>query len=212
MKAVIFDMDGVIVDSEPLWKRAEKEIFSSLGVMLDEDSCHITKHMTTTEVTKFWYDRNPWKNKSLSEVELLVIDRVIALIERNECIIPDVAKVAKSLKRAGFKLGLATNSPFKIIPKVLEQANLLNTFDAISSSEFEKHGKPQPDVYLSTMKKLDIKASNCIAIEDSNSGIIAAKKAGIKVMAFRDNHKNKLKETVFAEIQAFKAIDFSIFK
>jgi beta-phosphoglucomutase-like phosphatase (HAD superfamily) len=80
-KAVIFDMDGVIVDSENIWKKAEKEVFTSLGVDVTDAHSELTQSMTTLEVTKFWFGKFPWQNKSLDLVEQMVISRVIELIE-----------------------------------------------------------------------------------------------------------------------------------
>ncbi len=211
MKAVIFDMDGVIVDSEPLWQKAEREVFSSLGVEVSDELCQITKSMTTSEVAKFWFSRFPWKGVTLTGAEEMVVDRVITLITTHQCIIPGIQDLVENLKLAGFKLGLATNSPYKIIPEVLKKANLSTTFDVISSAEFEQQGKPAPDVYLSTLKKLNIKAANSIAIEDSNSGIIAAKKAGMKVFAFTNRHQNQILEQVDFAIPTFDKIDLKIF-
>jgi sugar-phosphatase len=81
MKAVIFDLDGVIIDSCNLWKQAEYEVFSSVGVKLSDELCKITENMTTIEVTRFWFDRNPWQGKSLAEIEKAVIKRVARLVE-----------------------------------------------------------------------------------------------------------------------------------
>ena len=82
IKAIIFDMDGVIIDSEGIWKRAEKEVFSAVGVKLSDDLCKITETMTTAEVTKFWFNKQPWENKSLSEIENGVIERVATFNKR----------------------------------------------------------------------------------------------------------------------------------
>lgn len=212
MNAVIFDMDGVIVDSESFWQKAEKEVFTSLGVKMTDELCSITHKMTTNEVTKFWHARNPWKNKSFEEVEKLVIERVIELIESENCAVPGVVETIKKLKLRGIKLGLATNSPYKIIPRVLSKLNLTNEIIVISSSEFEKYGKPEPDVYLSTLYKLNEKAEDCIAIEDSNSGVIATKKAKIRVMAYTNKNKNLITENVDFKIDSFQEINYSIFE
>ncbi|MDH6252438.1 beta-phosphoglucomutase-like phosphatase (HAD superfamily) [Chryseobacterium sp. H1D6B] len=79
MKAVIFDMDGVLIDSEDLWKQAEFEVFSSLGVNVSDEECILTASMTTSEVTNFWFDKFSWSTKSLVEVEEMVIDRSLNL-------------------------------------------------------------------------------------------------------------------------------------
>lgn len=190
MKAVIFDMDGVIIDSEPFWQRAEFEIFSSLGVALEEEFTNLTKTMTTVEVTKFWYEKFPWQNKTLEEVEEMVITRVMELIEQVGGEIKGIESFIKKLKSNGFKIGLATNSPYKIIPVVLKKAGIAQYFDIIFSAEFVELGKPDPAIYLMTSKKLGINPENCIVIEDSYSGMLAAKKAGMKVVAFTNGNQN----------------------
>ncbi len=187
-KAVIFDMDGVIIDSERLWKQAEKEVFSSLGVNVTDESSEITKSMTTSDVTKFWFGKFPWQNKSLDVVEQRVISRVIQLIDTEDCLINGVKEFVERLKTKNYKIGLATNSPNSIIPVVLQKLDALHLFDIISSAEFEVNGKPDPAIYLTTAAKLNVDVSNCMAIEDSYSGMLAAKKAGMKVIAFTNGN------------------------
>ena len=180
---VIFDMDGVIIDSEGIWKRAEKEVFSSVGVQLSAELCKITATMTTKEVTKFWFDKYPWKNASLKEIEKGVIERVAHLIKEEGKAISGIEVFIKNLKSKGFKIGLATNSPSILIPTVLKKLKLRKYFDATSSAENEVEGKPDPSVYLTVANKLNSKPEHCIAIEDSLSGLLAAKKAGMKTIA-----------------------------
>ncbi|UBM60306.1 HAD-IA family hydrolase [Marinilongibacter aquaticus] len=189
-EAVIFDMDGVLVDSEPFWQKAENEVFSRLGVQLEDSLCAQTKYMTTREVTAFWFERNPWKSKSFSEVEKAVIDTVIQLIRKEDCEISGVVHFIRKLKSSGFKLALATNSPFIIIPEVLKKLNLEGIFDAVSSAEFEEQGKPHPAIYSNTAKKLAIRPDRCLVIEDSNSGIRAAQSAGMPVAGFMHSGLN----------------------
>ena len=183
-KAIIFDMDGVVVNSEHLWAQAEYEVFTALGVEVTHELAVITKSMTTIAVASFWYERFPWENTTLQEVEELVISRVIALIEAEHCEIAGIKLFLMQLKAKGYKIGLATNSPYRIIPAVLEKAGIADYFDTIASAEFEPHGKPHPGIYLSASKKLNIDPQYCIAIEDSYSGMLAAKTAGMKVVAF----------------------------
>lgn len=210
MKAVIFDMDGVIVDSEKFWVQAEKEVFCSLGVQVTSDLSVLTQSMTTTEVTKFWYERFPWQKKSIEAVEQMVISRVIDLIEKEDCVIPDIKTTMEKLTNEGLKIGIATNSPYRVIPTVLKKANILNLVNVISSSEEEENGKPLPDVYIKALNKLELNANQCVAIEDSNAGIRAAKEAGLKVIAFNKNNI-PMQEKADLEVQSFKEIDFNLF-
>lgn len=210
-KAVIFDMDGVIVDSENLWKQAEKEIFSSFGAIVTEEYSAITESMTTAEVTRFWFDKFPWEGEKLETVEQMVVSRVIELIETKDCEIDGVKAFIEKLKYHNFKIGLATNSPNRIIRSVLKKVDILNLFDTITSAEFECKGKPDPSIYITTAAKLNVTAHNCTVIEDSYSGIFAAKNAGMKVIAFTNGFQNRNIELTDYTIESFKNIDMDLF-
>lgn len=180
--AVIFDMDGVIIDTGYIWKKAEHEVFSSVGVTLSDELCDVTERMTTEAVTSFWYSRQPWEGKSLKEVEACVIERVAFFIEKEGTAVPGIENFIERLSIKGYKVGLATNSPYKLIPVVLDKLGFNNYFDAVSSAENEIAGKPDPSVYLSVAGKLNVDPASCLAIDDSTSGIVAAKKAGMKAI------------------------------
>lgn len=184
MQAIIFDMDGVIIDSERFWQQAEQEVFSSLGVEVTEDLSEQTRTMTTAEVALFWYEKYPWQSKELQQVEHRVVSRVVELIEKEDCAIEGVKDFIERHREKGFKIGLATNSPQRIIPVVLNKLGIAHLFDAVSSAEFEEKGKPDPAVYTTTAEKLNVKPAHCFAIEDSHTGMLAAKNAGMTVLAF----------------------------
>nr|WP_321356416.1 hexitol phosphatase HxpB [uncultured Draconibacterium sp.] len=210
IEAVIFDMDGVIIDSEEIWKRAENEIFSSVGVKLTDELCKMTETMTTREVTNFWFGKYPWKNKSLEEIENGVIERVAHLIKDAGKGIDGIEEFLRKMKDKGYKIGLATNSPSCLISVVLEKLAIDQYFDATSSAEHELEGKPSPYVYLSTAEKLNIEPENCIAIEDSYSGILAAKKAGMKtVIIDRNKQNNKKVEIADFTVNDYNTLNFS---
>lgn len=207
MQAVIFDMDGVIVDSENLWKQAEYEVFTSLGVIVTEEHSQVTKSMTTSEVTKFWYDKYPWKDKDLDTVEQSVVSRVIELIETEECQISGVKSFIEKLRAEKYKIGLATNSPSRVIPSVLRKLDIIHLFDTISSAEFELKGKPDPAIYYETAKRLKTNPEDCIVIEDSYTGMLAAKNAGMIVIAFTNGDAEIDFEIADSKIDSFEDID-----
>lgn len=183
INTVIFDMDGVIIDSEPLWQKAEKVVFSSLGVPVSEELSQLTATMTTKEVTKFWYALHPWSDKSLDEAENEVVNLVERLIVSEGQPIKGIKDLLSFFKEKEYKIGLATNSPFRLIAGILDKADVTNYFDAISSAEDELHGKPNPAVYLSTAQKLNASPHSCLVFEDSVSGIKAAKAAEMTAVA-----------------------------
>ncbi len=120
----------------------------------------------------------------------MFVSRVIELIRIEDCGIDGIKKTVQKLKSLGFKIGLATNAPFRVVPKVLAKLELTHLFDNTTSAEFEEQGKPSPDVYLTASKKLRELGQNCIAMEDSSSGIKAAKREGMTVIGFTNNGTN----------------------
>lgn len=202
-KAVIFDMDGVLVDTEKIWQEAEYAIFSEIGVQISDEYSAFTKSMTTKEVTQFWYQKFPWKDRSLIDVEKDVIDKVLQLIHTTDCCIPGVKPFIKNLRRRKIKIGLATNSPAVIIPAVLKKTDTVMLFDAISSADLEIEGKPNPAIYLTTAHKLNVPPNECIVVEDSVSGAMAAKRAGMMVAGFVMHDNTTLSEIADFVITGF---------
>ena len=193
MQAAIFDMDGTLIDSEPMWKKAEWEVFSSLGVKVSDELSSQTAAMTTLEVTEFWYHHYPWSGKCLSEVENEVVERVAELIVNTGVALEGVHEVLSFFQKRNIKIGLSTNAPSKLIPIVLNKLDISHYFQATSSSEHELNGKPDPAVYFSTAKKLNVEPSKCIAFEDSMSGVRAAYNANMKtvVVPLASDFENK---------------------
>jgi HAD superfamily hydrolase (TIGR01509 family) len=204
LKAVIFDMDGVLIDSEKFWTQAELDVFSSYGVQVTEDLAAQTKYMTTQEVTEFWYERFPWDNLDVSDLENKVVTRVIEMIQTQDCIISGVEEFIRHLKTKDYKIGLATNAPLRVAHVVLEKLQVRDLFDTIHSSEFEIQGKPHPAVYLTSAKNLGISPEHCIAIEDSHSGLKAAKGAGMQTIIFTNNDEN-----IDSDLADFKILNFN---
>lgn len=181
-------MDGVVIDSEGCWAVAEREVFTSLGVVMTEAHCQLTRMMTVAEASQFWFSQSPWANVTTQEAEQMVVDRVIELIRTQNCEIAHVREFIEYLKGTGYKIGLATNSPEFFIPVCLERAGIADLFDVVSSAEHEANGKPFPDVYLTTARKLDVRPEDCVVIEDSYHGLQAGKSAGMTVVGFTNGN------------------------
>ena len=209
MQAVIFDMDGTLIDSEPLWKEAEKQVFSSVGVEVSENLSAYTATMTTREVTEFWFKRFPWSGKSLHQVENEVIDRVATLITEKGKSMDGVEEILHFFQKRNFKIGLSTNAPTRLIPVVLEKLNISKYFLGASSSENEIQGKPHPAVYLSTIRKLNVDPRKCIAFEDSLSGVISADKAKLKTVIVHPKTDFDDKKYEIAQIKLRRLSDFT---
>lgn len=208
MEAVIFDMDGPLIDSEPMWKEAEKLVFSSVGVQVSDSLSTYTASMTTREVTEFWFNHFPWSDKSLLEVENEVIDCVATLIADKGEPMKGVEEILHFFHKRNFKIGLATNAPSRLIPVVLNKLNISKYFLSSSSSENEIQGKPHPAVYLSTATKLSVAPSKCIAIEDSFSGLTAARKAKMKTIVVPSSNEFEDKKFDVSHLKLRRLSDF----
>jgi beta-phosphoglucomutase-like phosphatase (HAD superfamily) len=187
IKAVIFDMDGVLIDSEPLWREAEMAVFRQVGLRLTESMCLETMGLRVDELVDYWYQRHPWKNFAASALEENIINAVIERIflkgEPKEGIDAAIAY----FKNKKLKIALASSSPYRIIHAVIERLKISEKFDYIYSAEEEEYGKPHPGVYLTTARKLGMISTECLAIEDSFNGVLAAKAARMKCIAIPED-------------------------
>ncbi len=181
--AVIFDMDGVLIDSEPLWKIAEIEGFAKVGLNLTKKDCEATVGVRIDEVVRIWYDKVGWTGPGIREVSEDIVDILIREIKRQGIALPGVNESLEMLKNENLAVGLATSSSSRIINVVLDRFHLRHYFTATHSAENETLGKPHPAVYLNCAAKLGVIPKNCLAIEDSFNGVLSAKAAGMKVIA-----------------------------
>ncbi len=186
IRAAIFDMDGLLVDSEPLWQQAELEIFRQVGVPLDRERCLQTRGKRIEEVVEYWYALHPWASPSRPELQRRILRRVIELVREAGTAKAGVHHVLGFARERGLALGLASSSYYAVIEAVLERLDLRGAFHAVHSAEEERRGKPHPDVYLRAARKLDVPAAHCLAFEDSPAGVEAAKAAGMKCVAVPD--------------------------
>jgi mannitol-1-/sugar-/sorbitol-6-/2-deoxyglucose-6-phosphatase len=181
-EAVIFDMDGVLIDSEPLWKIAMEEVFMEVGCPLTKKDFQKTVGLRIDEVINFWFNHIGWEGLSEKEVEEKIIQKMITLIEKNGNPLTGVLETLQFLKAKQLKIGLATSSYTILIDTVLKTLNIQHYFDFTHSAEYEDFGKPHPAVYLSVAKKLGVSPFKCLVIEDSLNGIISGKAARMKVV------------------------------
>lgn len=186
IKAVIFDMDGLIIDSEPLWRKAEISVFSKVGIKLTEDDCRETMGYRLNEVVDLWYSRHPWDGPSKRDVESQIIDKVSNLILESGNILPGVNSIMKECKLLGLKMAIASSSPMILINTVVRLLKMEDDFDTLHSAEFESYGKPHPSVFISTALTLGVESENCVVFEDSFHGVIAGLAAKMKVVAVPD--------------------------
>ena len=186
LAAVIFDMDGVLVDTEPLWRICMIKGFTAAGIEFTDEDCKSTTGMRFDEVVKHWHKKKSFNKKTPQELHDNVIDDLCAMILAEEVEMQGVEIAIEVCKAHNLKLGLATSSNNKIIETVIKKINGHHFFDAIESAEGLDYGKPHPLVFLNCANKLNVIAQHCLVIEDSINGVIAGKAAGMNVIAVPD--------------------------
>ncbi len=198
-KAIIFDMDGLLIDSEPLWRQAEVEAFNQVGVPLTERMCFETMGLRPDEVTAYWYERYPWHKISQPKVTETIVQQVLELIKTRGEALPGATHAINVARSLGCKVAIASTSSMAIINTVLKRIDI-GSLDGCYSAEFEPHGKPHPGVYLAAAKGLGVDPTQCLAFEDSINGLIAAKAARMKCIAVPDALVRNRKELCVADM------------
>jgi sugar-phosphatase len=187
-RAAIFDLDGLLIDSEPLWQQAEIECFAEVGVRLTREQAQETLGLRSDEVVCLRFDEYGWDEKAhpLEEVEERIIDRVVELIASDGQPMDGVYQALDHVEAKEMRLAVASSSRKRVIKAALESLGIRERFELTHSAEMELLGKPHPGVYLSTARKLDLPPAECVAFEDSLAGLEAAKKAGMACVAVPD--------------------------
>jgi HAD superfamily hydrolase (TIGR01509 family) len=179
--AVIFDLDGLLVDSERAWDRVRRAYVEERGGRWRDSATRDMMGMSSVEWSRYVHealgvDLPP---ERISEE---VADRVAELYERELPLLPGAVEAVERIAER-WPLGLASSSNRELIDRVLELAGIASRFQATVSSEEVVRGKPAPDVYLEAARRLEAPPGECAAIEDSHNGILSAADAGLRVIA-----------------------------
>ncbi len=186
IQAVIFDMDGVLIDSEPFWQQAQVALMAELGVTITAEDCLQTMGLRIDQLVGYWARHHPWQGPSEPEVVARLIDRVIAQIRARGEAKPGVHATLAQIRAQGLPIGLATSSPARLMEAVLERLAVGHYFQVRHSADEEPYGKPHPGVYLSAAQQLGVAPVDCLAIEDSFNGLLAAKAACMQTILIPD--------------------------
>jgi mannitol-1-/sugar-/sorbitol-6-/2-deoxyglucose-6-phosphatase len=208
-QAFVFDMDGVIIDSEPLWRRAMVKVFNSDGLPVSEIDCAQTTGMRIDEVIKIWNKKHPFTNDEL-KVEKNIEEELCILIRNEGRPMPGFLAMIELLRGNGKKIGLATSSSRKLIGCVLDTLQVRAYFHHTQSAEGLLYGKPHPEVFLRSASALGVPPRSCVVIEDSVNGIISAKAAGMKVIGVPEAHNRSNPRFSIADLVLTSLEEFSL--
>lgn len=183
LRAALFDMDGLLIDSEPYWREAEIIAFGRVGLTLTDALCRTTMGLRVDDVVEHWYRISPWPDVSKAEVERRIIEECTRIIgERGEPM-RGVPSAIDLVAGRGLRMAVVSSSPTTLIAAVLDRLGISGAFELLQSAEDEPYGKPHPGVYLSAARTLGVAPTSCLAIEDSVTGVIAAKAGRMRCIA-----------------------------
>jgi sugar-phosphatase len=181
--AAIFDMDGLLVDSEPIWHEVEIDVFGRHGVPLTVERCLETKGMFLGDAVEHWYARYPWTGASRQAVAAAIVEAMAKRLDGAVELKPGASHALDFCARRGARLAVASSSPRRLIDAVVRRFGLAERFAVVHSGEDEVMGKPDPAIFLTTSRLLDVAPDACVVFEDSAAGVLAAKGAGMACVA-----------------------------
>ena len=179
--AVVFDLDGVLIESEQVWDAAREQLVRERGGTWHDRATKDMMGMSSKEWSRYMHDRLGVPMDP-DEINDEVVRRVASAYQHDLPLLPHAVKTVSELARR-WPLGVASSSNRPIIDLVLDRSGLAECFAAIVSSEAVERGKPAPDVYLAAAQRLGVAHVDCVAVEDSTNGIKAAVAAGMRTIA-----------------------------
>jgi len=181
IRAVIFDMDGVLIDSEPVWNRVRVKLAAEHGREWDEESQRACMGRATVDWAKVMLDRLPL-NMTIPEVIDLVVNRMVEEYSRHLPLFPGALEAVRGMA-TNFAVALASGSMTTLINHVLKASGLEQVIPVVVLGDTIPRGKPAPDIYLEAARRLGVSPRDCVGVEDSASGLRALRAAGMKAIA-----------------------------
>jgi mannitol-1-/sugar-/sorbitol-6-/2-deoxyglucose-6-phosphatase len=210
IQAVIFDLDGTIIDSEPLWQEAEISLFAEEGLFMTNQDCTKTMGLQTYQAVKYWHNKIPVKKRSVEELTVALNRRMMQLIRQKGEIKAGIKEILELISDKKIPMAIASSSTISLIEAVVDKLEIRKYFKSISSGDFVKYGKPHPEIFLLAASELKVDPVYCVAIEDSFNGMISAKAARMKLIAYLDDGRINDTKYDFADLKLESFHNFSI--
>jgi len=190
IKAVIFDMDGVMIDSEPLWEKTERILLARRSIDYSPEYRDLIVGLNQKDSGRLLRETFSLR-ETVDEIISERVDILTAIYEEELEVVPSLTPLLNELRLSEYLLAVASSSPLGVINFVLDMFSLHQYFDAVVSGECTENGKPHPDIYLHTAERLGVKPSECAAIEDSINGVKSARSAGMYCIAIPDKRLSR---------------------
>jgi len=202
-------MDGLLIDSEPLWKEAANETLQSYQQHVTNELYATTTGLRTREFVNYWfrYFQIPLEECSIAEKK--IISLVTEKIKRRPSIMPSVPYIIHFFRERNFKIGIASSSPASLIELVMQICQITEFVHAYVSAEELQYGKPHPQVYLECASQLGVSPSDCICFEDSFNGMIAVKAARMKCVLVPSTSESRDPRWAAADLKIASLQNFS---
>ena len=201
LNTVIFDMDGLLVDSEPLWQEAADEVFALYNFKITPLQYETSTGLRTKEFVEHWFRTYRKDMRDCQKAEDQIIEVVTNKIAKKGRILPGVQYIFQFFHNHNFKIGIASSSPKPLIDLVIQMTGIEQYVQAVASAQDIPYGKPHPQVYLDCAKMLNSMPEECLCFEDSFNGMIAAKAAKMKCVVVPSQHQASSKKWGAADLQ-----------
>jgi mannitol-1-/sugar-/sorbitol-6-/2-deoxyglucose-6-phosphatase len=208
LNTVIFDMDGLLIDSEPYWQIAGMETLEKFNVALAPEQYHHTTGLRTPEWLDYWFGYFGIPKENIEEATLALHRNVFEKIKTQANALPGIDHIFHFFNQKGFRIGLATSSPLSLVDIVTEKLNIGHYLDATASADFLPFGKPHPQVYMDCAAALGAHPLECICFEDSFNGLIAAKAARMRCVVIPVADQQSLPKWGAADLQLSSLAEF----
>lgn len=207
---VLFDMDGLLLDTEPLWGESMLRISAQHNIPITGERFKETTGLRIYEVTDYWAHKYPWQGSTAKQVADEILDDIIALSKQRATVMPGVIQSLELLKKHQYKIGLASSSPMRMIDELVTHFNIKHYFDVITSADVVELGKPHPAVFLHAAKSLNASPLQCVVLEDSINGLLAGKSARMKVIMVPDVLNYHKPEFALADAKLTSLVEFDL--
>ena len=210
LNTVIFDMDGLLIDSEPLWKEAAQEVFPKYKIHLTDKQYISTTGLRTREFVHWWFIQFGIKEDKVPDAEKEILEAVLEKVKHKGKIMSGVEHIFNFFYSLKFKIGIASSSPDNLIQTVVDMCHLRPYLQATTSAEYLPYGKPHPQVYLNCAEALGSSPMSCVCFEDSFNGMIAAKAARMKCVVVPEYQHYKQEKWGAADLKLSSLKNFNM--